>query len=271
MNGWNWYRFFFEDARSPGELTLDYATLGFLRELRDTMLERMSPVSEAVLIRMTRQRGINKRTLDKMLASLVEAGLIYLTDAGYWCDIAEREIAFREEKSEKISKRNAKVSRKRWEKTKENQSSEIPEKEEDEEGYSPSGNTPSSITSFNNDTDDAEIEESAPSVAPLGASGANIVIGSDQDGDAHDGRPVVSFHEVDDPEEFFLHRIASHDFIEAKDAVAAQKLLDYLVGLCSPENPHDLRENLHRLLSVKELSRHLYFSIINQISEVSHA
>ncbi|MBB4064745.1 hypothetical protein [Gellertiella hungarica] len=151
MSTWEWYRTFFEDGRSEAELALDYATLGFLRELRDTMIERMLPVNEDALKRMTRQRGINKRTLEKMVSTLVEADLIYVTDSGFWCDVAERETQHREEKSRNISKRNGNVSRKRWGKNQQNQCKSIPEKEgEIREGKTPSGSYPSSNNTDNN-------------------------------------------------------------------------------------------------------------------------
>ncbi len=248
---WEWFRLHNADWNAPEVATLDLEAQGFLFLLLRRMLDQMSPVSMEVILMLARQHRMNKRTVDRLIETFIERGLLHSTDAGFWCDIAEREFTFRDAKSENISKRNAKVSQKRWQKTEQNQANAMPDKEGDREGYSPlGGNIPTHITRDVTVTKN-EADEGAPSTAPLrGAAGAPEIIHIDEDGDIIADRVMV-FSAGEDPEEFF-ERVADDDILGYADRQARGELLDAMVQ--HDRDPDDLRVKLGRRLDLGELT-----------------
>ena len=134
---WAWFRCFMPDLDDDAARALGFEEAGFLHLLHRTMIERGAPISDEIIHRMARQRGSNVRTVTRLLDGLIAKGLIERigTDGKqFWCEVAEREVEFREERLEKVSQKNSKSSAKRWEKTQQNQSASMPEKEIDIEG-----------------------------------------------------------------------------------------------------------------------------------------
>ncbi|UWL59237.1 hypothetical protein NIK97_06690 [Brucella pseudintermedia] len=147
---WAWFRCFMPDLDDDAARALGFEEAGFLHLLHRTMIERGAPISDEIIHRMARQRGSNVRTVTRLLDGLIAKGLIERigTDGKqFWCEVAEREVEFREERLEKVSQKNSKSSAKRWEKTQQNQSASMPEKEIDTEGAARGADAQVNITS----------------------------------------------------------------------------------------------------------------------------
>lgn len=180
---WSWFKLYGTDWETTAVKTLDLDTLGFLFDLHCRMIRQASPVSYDVILLINRSRRINRVTVDKMLEKLTDSGLIYLTDAGYWRDEAETVVEEMNVVSEKISKRNANVSKKRWQKTEQNQGNLIPEEERELEEAAPTGQASTSNIVEDNYSERAgeEAGRRAPITAPKGAMGASTA--SDEESD----------------------------------------------------------------------------------------
>lgn len=170
---WAWFKLYNAEWETTDTEALDYDTLGFLFVLHCRMIRTEVPISYDVILRVSKLRNINRRTVDRMLETLTERELIYLTDAGYWRDEAGRVVDELAEVSQKISKRNTKVSRKRWEKNEQNQRNSVPEEdvEGDKEAVAPSGQS-----AIPNTTDTVEIMETASDRDPKGRSDASSAV-----------------------------------------------------------------------------------------------
>lgn len=136
---WAWFKLYNAEWSTDDTAALDYGSLGFLFELHCRMVGTEVPISYDVILRISRSRGLNRRTVDKMLETLTDCGLIYLTEDGYWRDEAGRVVDELAEVSQKISKRNTNLSRKRWQKNEQNQENSIPEEDIEVEAAAPSG------------------------------------------------------------------------------------------------------------------------------------
>lgn len=174
MTNLQWFRCRFDDWSKDEVATLDLDTLGFLLLLRLKVLERGKPVDDEIALGMARRHGRNKRTVDLMLAKLIERGLIVRAEAGVWCDDMADEVKHMNAAWENICERNAKVSRNRVRKTKQNMVFGPPEEELEIEGR-PTG-APSEIPLCNTvgcGTPSAAAEASTMSAIDL----ANIEFG----------------------------------------------------------------------------------------------
>lgn len=164
---WDWFRLHGADWDTPEISTLGLDAQGFLLLLLRRMLDQMSPLSEGVVLMLGRQYNMSKKSVLRLLETLIDRDLIFATDAGFWSEIAEREFTFRDAKSENISKRNAKVSQKRWKKSEQIQSNIMPEEERDREGQAPSGPDPSGA----NTADNLDAREAHLCASPSGLDG----------------------------------------------------------------------------------------------------
>lgn len=170
---WAWFKLYNAEWNTDDTAALDYGSLGFLFELHCRMIGTEVPISYDVILRISRSRGLNRRTVDKMLETLTDCGLIYLTEDGYWRDEAGRVVDELAEVSQKISKRNTNVSQKRWQINEQNQGNSIPEEdvEGDKEAVAPSGQP-----AIPNTTDTVEIMETASDRDPEGRSDASSAV-----------------------------------------------------------------------------------------------
>lgn len=187
MATFEWFRCRASDWENDAVAALDFAEVGFLHILRIAMIERAEPISKEVAYRLGRQRKAARKTVDRLLAKLAEAGLIVIAEAGIWCDVAADEMAFREGKSKSLSERNRKTSQKRWEKTKQNQSNAMPDREEDIEGC-PTG-IPSNIHTVESPC------------GPIGADAPRPTADKDANDGIHEGCNHRGYDEADEASE----------------------------------------------------------------------
>ncbi|MDG4721606.1 YdaU family protein [Thalassospira aquimaris] len=123
-----WFRFYPSDWLG-GTRGMSATETGIYITLIANMYDRAEPLPED-FDRLARLCGTTKPALKKTLEILIEDGKIIKTDAGLWNSKVQKEIEFREEKSN----RSASAAKQRWEKDQQNQdpddASAMPEQSE---------------------------------------------------------------------------------------------------------------------------------------------
>ncbi len=105
-----WFKCWFAEWETDEMKALDLPTIGFMHILRMRMIERRAPFPEAFLSHIARERGVNRRTIERMLDTLTGYSLIARENGFLWCESVATEIEARGGLSEKFGESFEKVS-----------------------------------------------------------------------------------------------------------------------------------------------------------------
>jgi|GEM_PF-5454498 hypothetical protein len=130
-----WFKCWFFQWDTDEVAALDLETTGFLHLLKLRMAERRSPLPEQFLPHVARGKRLNKRSIERMLKTLIGYGLIVRENGLIWNEDIAEDIDGFFDVSQKFDQSFAKVSPEQRQKTQRNQCDASTEIEGDKEGY----------------------------------------------------------------------------------------------------------------------------------------
>lgn len=129
-----WFKCWFFQWDTDEVAALDLETTAFLHLLKLRMAERRSPLPEEFLPHVARGKRLNRRSIERMLKTLVGYGLIVREAGLIWNEDIADDIDGFFDVSQKFDQSFAKVSPEQRQKTQQNQSNASTEVEEEKEG-----------------------------------------------------------------------------------------------------------------------------------------